>query len=205
MVRAAPLLPRSSFSTWTMTSWPSLITSLMLMRLPGLTASGVEIAAGDFLQRQEAVALGAVVDESGLEAGLDPGDLALVDVGLFLLPAGGFDIEIEQLLAVDDRHAQLFRLSCVDQHSFHVFLSRNTARTRAAARPQADRGGAGSVGFAARCMTAPRDRAGPVGPTLARGAARARAIVLLSLRLPARADRVYRTPENRDVLLTLVG
>ncbi len=32
VVSAAPLLPRSSLSTWTMTSWPSLRTSLMLGR-----------------------------------------------------------------------------------------------------------------------------------------------------------------------------
>jgi hypothetical protein len=29
VVSAAPLLPRSSFSTWTISSWPSLMTSWM--------------------------------------------------------------------------------------------------------------------------------------------------------------------------------
>ncbi|CKS02426.1 Uncharacterised protein [Mycobacterium tuberculosis] len=29
VVRAAPLLPRSSFSTWTVSSWPSRIASWM--------------------------------------------------------------------------------------------------------------------------------------------------------------------------------
>jgi hypothetical protein len=42
----------------------------------------------DFLQWQEAVALGAVIDEAGLERGFDAGDTALVDVR-FLLFAGG--------------------------------------------------------------------------------------------------------------------
>ena len=43
-----------------------------------------EVLLGDFLQRQEAVALRAVVDEAGFERGLDAGDPAFVDVGFFL-------------------------------------------------------------------------------------------------------------------------
>jgi hypothetical protein len=35
VVRAAPLLPRSSFSTWTISSWPSFSSSRMFMRPPG--------------------------------------------------------------------------------------------------------------------------------------------------------------------------
>src|SRR6266850_1645516 len=46
----------------------------------------LEIAAGDFLEREEPVPLLAVVDESGFEAGLDAGDDAFVDVALALLP-----------------------------------------------------------------------------------------------------------------------
>ncbi len=57
----------------------------MLMRPPcGWLA---EVLARDFLQRQEAVALGAVIDEAGFERGLDAGDAGLVDIG-FLLLAG---------------------------------------------------------------------------------------------------------------------
>src|SRR5687767_2408002 len=46
----------------------------------------LEVTAGDFLERQEPVPLLAVVDERGLEAGLDAGDEAFVDVALALLP-----------------------------------------------------------------------------------------------------------------------
>src|SRR5437762_183587 len=46
-----------------------------------------EAFLGDLLQRQESMALGAVLDEAGLERGLDAGDPGLVDVG-FLLLAG---------------------------------------------------------------------------------------------------------------------
>ena len=47
-----------------------------------------EVLARDFFQRQEAVALGAVIDEAGFERGLDARDARFVDV-CFLLFAGG--------------------------------------------------------------------------------------------------------------------
>ncbi len=60
-------------------------------RLRGILA---EVAARDLLQGQEAVALRAVVDEGRFQARLDPGDGALVDVGLLLFASGAFDIEV---------------------------------------------------------------------------------------------------------------
>jgi len=78
-----------------------------------------EVLPGDLLQRQEAVAVAAVVDERGLEAGFDPGDPALVDVGLLLFPGRQFKVEVVEELSVDDRHAQLFALRGIDQHAFH--------------------------------------------------------------------------------------
>ena len=78
-----------------------------------------EVFAGHFLQGEEAVALAAVFDEAGFQRGLDPGDAALVDVGLLLFLGRNFDIEVEQVLAVHDGHTQLFTLSRVDQHAFH--------------------------------------------------------------------------------------
>ncbi len=47
---------------------------------------GLEVAFGDFLERQKPVPLLAVVDECGLEAGLDAGDDAFIDVAFALLP-----------------------------------------------------------------------------------------------------------------------
>ena len=47
---------------------------------------GGEVGAGDFFEGQEAVTLGPVIDEGGLEGGLNPGDDTLVDIGLLLLP-----------------------------------------------------------------------------------------------------------------------
>ena len=47
--------------------------------------AGLEVGAGDFLERQKTVAFGAVIDKGGFETGLDAGDDALIDVALFLL------------------------------------------------------------------------------------------------------------------------
>ena len=65
------------------------------------------------------MALGTVIDESGFETGLDAHDFRLVDIRLLLFAAGRFDVEIVQPLAINHSDAQLFRLSCVNQHSFH--------------------------------------------------------------------------------------
>jgi hypothetical protein len=80
---------------------------------------GLEVLAGDFLERQEAVAFRAVVDESRFETGFDPGYPALVDVGFLRFPGRDFDIEVIDPLAVDQRYAQLLFLGCVDEHSLH--------------------------------------------------------------------------------------
>lgn len=66
---------------------------------------------------------GAEVDEGGFEAGFDAGDLAFVDVGLFLLARAGLDVQVVETLAVHQGYTQLFGLSRVNQHSFHVVPS----------------------------------------------------------------------------------
>ncbi len=65
------------------------------------------------------MALRAVVDEARLEARLDAGDDRFVDVALALLLAGGFDVEIDELLAVDDGHPKLLGLGGIEQHALH--------------------------------------------------------------------------------------
>jgi hypothetical protein len=51
-----------------------------------------EVILGDFLQRQEAVTLRAVIDEARFERGLDARDSSFVDVG-FLLFLEGISME----------------------------------------------------------------------------------------------------------------
>ncbi len=82
-------------------------------------AAAFHVLARDLLDRQEAVALRAVVDEARLEARLDAGDDGFVDVALALLLAGGFDVEIDELLAVDDGHPKLLGLGGIEQHALH--------------------------------------------------------------------------------------
>ena len=109
---------------------------------PGLVViyAGLEIVAGDFLQRQEAVALAAVLDERSFERRFQPGDPAFINIGFFLLFRRPFDIDVVEILAFDDGDAQFFSLRRIDQHAFHglAFLTRiNPARERARGTPWA--------------------------------------------------------------------
>ena len=109
---------------------------------PGLVVvhTGLEVVAGDFLQRQEAVALAAVFDERRFQRRFEPGDPAFIDVGFLLLFRRPFDIDVVKRLAFDDGDAQFFGLRRVDQHAFHglAFLTRiNPARERARGTPWA--------------------------------------------------------------------
>ena len=89
-----------------------------------------EVFLGDFLQRQEAVALRAVIDEAGFERGLDAGDSAFIDVGFFLFPGGELDAQVVKFLTINQSDSQLFFLSCIDEHSFHVPLLCSEGPTR---------------------------------------------------------------------------
>jgi hypothetical protein len=84
--------------------------------------SRLEVSPGDLLEWQKTVAFRAVFDERSLQAGLDAGDDPLVDVALALFLAGGFDVEIDQLLTINDGDAQLFRLRRIEQHAFHCYV-----------------------------------------------------------------------------------
>ena len=69
------------------------------------------------------MALLSVVHKAGLKAGLYSSNNSLVDIALALLAPGGFDIEVDQSLTVDDGNTQLFRVRGVKQHSFHADIS----------------------------------------------------------------------------------
>ena len=86
--------------------------------------AGFKVGAGDFLERQKAVAFGTVIDKGGFETGLDAGNDTLVDIAFALFLTGGFDVEIDQFLTVDYGDAQLFSLRRIEQHAFHFFFSR---------------------------------------------------------------------------------
>jgi len=95
----------------------------------------LEVGTRDLLERQEAVAVGTVVHERRLEAGLDAGDDGLVDVALAFFLGGRFDIEVDQFLTVHDRDAQFFGLRRIEKHALHLDRSparRHTGRTNGA-------------------------------------------------------------------------
>ena len=70
----------------------------------------------DFVEGQEAVAVAAVFDERGLQAGLYPGDLGEIDVAAELLLGAAFEIELFNPGSVHDHHPRFFRVGGVDQH-----------------------------------------------------------------------------------------
>ncbi|MPM97689.1 hypothetical protein SDC9_144866 [bioreactor metagenome] len=92
----------------------------------------LEIGAGDFLERQEAVAIGTVIDEAGFERRFDPGDDTLVDVAFALFLGGGFNVEIDQFLTIDNGDTEFFRLCRIEEHAFHCFRApaHSSARQR---------------------------------------------------------------------------
>src|SRR5581483_8151211 len=98
-------------------------------------------------------AFGAVVDEASLERGLHARDAPLVDVGFLLFLGGNLDVEIVKALAIDNGHAQLFTLSCVDQHTLHFLLS-SRALPRIAPRSCSSLSCAGSREPWAQCASA---------------------------------------------------
>jgi hypothetical protein len=70
----------------------------------------------DFAERQEAVAVAAIFDESGLERGFDPGDLGEINVPAQLLALRGLEIKLFDTIAADHDDPGLFRVGGIDQH-----------------------------------------------------------------------------------------
>ena len=91
---------------------------------------GIELAR-DLLEGQEAVAFGSVVDERGLQTGLEPRDPGLVQARLALAARGYLDVEVVEKLTVHHGNPTLLGLGGVDQHSFHFSF-----RAYAAASPR---------------------------------------------------------------------
>src|SRR5947209_19537941 len=82
----------------------------------------------DFRERQEAVAIAAVVDEGGLERRLYARDLGEIDVAAQLAAARGFKVELLDPIAAQHRHPGLLRMGGVDEH----FIGHETVSWRRA-------------------------------------------------------------------------
>ncbi|WP_269465440.1 hypothetical protein [Bradyrhizobium sp. CCGE-LA001] len=70
----------------------------------------------DFAEGEEAVAVAAIFDESGLERGFDPRDLGEVDIPAQLLALRGLEIKLFDAIAADHDDPGLFRVGGIDQH-----------------------------------------------------------------------------------------
>ena len=68
----------------------------------------LKIGAGNFFERQKAVAFHAVIDKTRFQRRFDTGNHAGIDIALALFFAKGFDVQIQQGLPIDNGHAQFF-------------------------------------------------------------------------------------------------
>ena len=87
----------------------------------------------DFRERQESVAIAAVIDEGGLERRLYPRDLGEIDVAAQLAAVRGLEVEFLDAVAAQHDHPGLLRVGGVDEH----FVGHETVSwRRAIARPR---------------------------------------------------------------------
>ncbi len=71
----------------------------------------------NFAERQEAVAIAAIIDESSLERRLHPRHLGEIDIPLELLALGRFEVKLLDPVSLDDGNAGFLPVPCVDQHA----------------------------------------------------------------------------------------
>ena len=70
----------------------------------------------DFRERQEAVAVAAVVDEGGLQRRLYPRDLGEIDIAAQLPAVRRLEVELLDPIAAQHHHPGLLRMGGVDEH-----------------------------------------------------------------------------------------
>ncbi len=70
----------------------------------------------DFAERQEAVTVAAVIDESGLQRRLNARHFRQIDIATELLTLGGFKVEFFDAIAAQDDHPGLLGMGRVDEH-----------------------------------------------------------------------------------------
>ncbi len=82
----------------------------------------------DFAERQEAVAVAAVIDESGLQRRLDARHLRQIDIAAELLTVCGLEVEFLDAIAAQYDHPGLLGMGRVDEHFVgHFVISRRAA------------------------------------------------------------------------------
>ena len=74
----------------------------------------LEKGTGNFLERKKTMPIGTVIDEAGFERRFDAGDDTLVNIALALFLGGGFNVEINQFLTIDNGDTEFFRLCRIE-------------------------------------------------------------------------------------------
>jgi hypothetical protein len=69
-------------------------------------------------ESEEAVAVPAIFDEGGLEAGFDPRDPREINVSAEGLTGGVLEVEVLDLATLGDGNARLLLVVSVDEHGF---------------------------------------------------------------------------------------
>ncbi|WP_426406767.1 hypothetical protein [Bradyrhizobium ganzhouense] len=93
------------------------------------------IVGMDFAESEEAVAVAAIFNESGLKRGFDPCDLGEVDIPAQLLALRGLEVKLFDAIAADHDDPGLFRVGGIDQHLVgHVLTLGGGGRDRPWAR-----------------------------------------------------------------------
>ena len=89
----------------------------------------------DFAEREETVAIAAILDEGRLQRGLYASDLGEVNVAAQLAAALGFEIEFLEPITVGDDNPCFFRVGAIHQHSLgsHKNVLRAVARQHSGA------------------------------------------------------------------------
>ncbi len=103
----------------------------------------------DFGERQEAVAVAAVIDEGRLQRRLDARDLGKIDVTAKLLAVSGLEVEFLDAVAAQHHDPGLLRMGRVDQHfvgHWIISLRRSSPRSRATLTAQGDAWGGRPIG-----------------------------------------------------------
>ena len=77
------------------------------------------VLVGYLLEREEAMAICAKVHEGRFKAGLYPGDLCLINIGLGGATVAVLNIQIVQALPVNQRNPDFLGLGGIDKHFFH--------------------------------------------------------------------------------------
>ena len=75
------------------------------------------IVGVDFREGQEAMAVAAIIDESGLQRRLDARHLGKIDISFELLALGRLEVEFLNTVPLYDRHAGFFPVASVDKHA----------------------------------------------------------------------------------------